>query len=58
MSTPAPPLGWYFRRSFHNSMGNPDSSAKSGPLWGTLAAILDFAGGAELQAVSKSPRRR
>ena len=28
------------------------------PFWGPLAAILDFAGGAALQAVSECPRRR
>ena len=27
------------------------------PFWGPLPAILDFAGGAALQAVSKCPRR-
>jgi len=28
------------------------------PFWGPLAAILDFAGGAALQAVSERPLRR
>ena len=33
-------------------------SRPGGPFWGRLAAILDFAGSAALQVVSKSPRRR
>ena len=32
--------------------------AQNWPFWGPLAAILDFAGGAVLQAVSECPRRR
>ena len=39
------------RRGRHLSRPRP-------PFWGPLAAILDFAGGAALQAVSERPLRR
>ena len=37
---------------------NKHLSRPSGPFWGFLAAILDFAGSAVLRTVSECPRRR
>ena len=44
-------------RSSDKHWGNHLSRPRQ-PFWGPLAAILDFAGGAALQAVSECPQRR
>ena len=41
-----------------STAGNDVVARLRPPFWGPLAAILDFAGGAALQAVSERPLRR
>ena len=57
-------VNWRERAAFQRSAfgrstaGNDVVATIFMPFWGPMAAILDFAGGAALQAVSKRPLRR